>query len=60
MSRRKKLVNNTNIPEYAIETIARILLPDIQAFFESEEGQKEFEAWQSQQKTKMENEEKGT
>jgi hypothetical protein len=38
MARRKKLINNTNIPQHEIEKIARILFPDIQAYYESEEG----------------------
>ena len=42
MSRRKKLTNNSGIPPHEIENIARILLPDILAFYESEEGQREF------------------
>ena len=50
MSRRKKLINNTGIPQYKIEAIARCLLPDIQAFYESEEGQREFAEWKAQQK----------
>ena len=45
LARKKKLVNKTNIPEHAIEKIARCLLPDILAFYNSEEGQKEFEEW---------------
>ena len=49
MSRRKKLVNNTNIPQHEIEAIARCLLPDILAFYESEEGQKEFARWKAEQ-----------
>ena len=49
MSRRKKLINNTGIPQYKIEAIARCLLPDIQAFYESEEGQREFAEWKAQQ-----------
>ena len=37
--------------------VARCLWPDIVAFFESEEGQKEFEAWKRQQdKENMEQE----
>ena len=32
-----------------IETIARCLWPDIQAFFESEEGQREFAKWKAEQ-----------
>ena len=49
MSRRKKLINNTGIPQYKIEAIARCLLPDIQAFYESEEGQREFADWKARQ-----------
>ena len=55
MARRKKLINNTNIPQHEIEKIARILLPDIQAYYESEEGQREFAEWKAereQEKTK--------
>ena len=52
MGRKKKLINNSDIPQYAIETIARCLLPDIIAFFESEEGQREFAEWKRQQEEK--------
>ena len=50
MGRRKKLINNSGIPQHVIENIARCLMPDIVAFYESEEGQKEFAAWKAQQK----------
>ena len=49
MSRRKKLTNNSGIPQHEIENIARILLPNILAFYESEEGQREFAEWQAAQ-----------
>ena len=49
MGRKKKLINNSNIPQYAIETVARCLLPDIITYFESEEGQREFAEWKRQQ-----------
>ena len=49
MARRRKLINNTNIPQYEIEKIARILLPDIQAYYDSEEGQREFAEWKAAQ-----------
>ena len=49
MGRRKKLINNTNIPQYKVEAIARCIMPDILAFYESEEGQKEFAEWKRQQ-----------
>jgi hypothetical protein len=37
------------IPEHIRKEIARCLLPDIVAYFESEEGQREFEEWKKQQ-----------
>lgn len=52
MGRRKKLINNTNIPQYKIEAIARCILPDILAFYESEEGQREFVEWKKEQAAK--------
>lgn len=47
MSRKKKPVNNSGIPQHAIESIARCILPDILAFYESEEGQREFQEWKA-------------
>ena len=47
MSRREKLTNNSGIPQHEIENIARILLPDILAYYESEEGQREFAEWKA-------------
>lgn len=48
MGRRKKLINNSAIPQHQIEAIARYILPDILAFYESEEGQREFAEWKKQ------------
>ena len=45
MSRERKVVNNTNIPDHEIEKLARCFLPDIIAFFESEEGQRAYAAY---------------
>ena len=36
----------TGIPKHEIESLARCLLPEIERFFESEEGKQEFEQWQ--------------
>lgn len=49
---RKKKVNDygTGIPYHEVEALARVLLPEIQAFFESEEGQREFAERKAQQK----------
>ena len=52
MGRRKKLINRSGIPEHAIEAVARVLLPDILAYYESEEGQRAFAAWKKQQDAK--------
>ena len=39
----------TDIPKHELEILARHFLPQIQAFFESEEGKKEFAEWQAEQ-----------
>lgn len=47
------LKNNSNfppsIPKRELEALARCLLPAIQEYFESEEGQREFAEWEAQQ-----------
>ena len=52
MSRQKKLINKTNYPQHAIEKFARCVYPDIVAFYQSEEGQREFAEWQAEQAAK--------
>jgi len=49
---RKKKPNDygTGIPLHEVEALARVLLPEIQAFFESEEGQQEYRAWKARKK----------
>ena len=42
--------NKCNIPKHELEALARCFLPDIQAFFETEEGKREFEEWKVEQK----------
>ena len=56
MARKKKLINNTSIPQREIEIIARCIFPDILAFYESEEGQREFAEWKEQQAEKPDKE----
>lgn len=51
MGRRKKLINRTDIPQYQIEAIARCIMPDILAFYESEEGQRKFAEWKERRET---------
>lgn len=45
MAKKKPNNHGTGIPLHEVEALAHILLPQIQAFFESEEGQKEFAEW---------------
>ena len=42
-----------DIPDYAIERMARCLLPMIQKYYESEEGQKELKEWEQQKEQKQ-------
>lgn len=46
MSRRKK--NTTGIPDFEIDSLARVLLLAIHQLFETEEGKKEFANWQAE------------
>lgn len=46
--------NHSDLPDYEIEKIARCILPDILALFDSEEGQKEFAEWKARQEKKGE------
>ena len=47
MSRKRKPVNNSGIPQHIIESIARCILPDIIAYYETEEGQRQFQEWKA-------------
>lgn len=38
----------TGIPENAIEALARVLLPEIEKFYNTEEGRGAFEKWKSE------------
>ena len=42
-----------DIPDDLIKEIARCLVPDIIAFFETEEAKREFEAWKLEQDKKL-------
>ena len=48
MARKKKLINNTNIPQYAIERFARCVFDDIREAYLNEEIQKAFAEWERQ------------
>ena len=48
----KKEKDEFQIPNEALERLARVLFPEIQKFFDSDEGKREFEEWQRQQERK--------
>ena len=39
----------SGVPKHELEILARHFLPQIQAFFQSEEGREEYAAWQQEQ-----------
>jgi len=43
--------HSNEIPEHEIESIARCLLPKIQAYFDSPEGKAAFEQWKKEQQS---------
>ena len=48
----------SGVPKHELEAIVRTFLPDIIAFFQSEEGRREFEEWeQEQERSKQQSEE---
>ena len=53
----EKLLKDTHgecdIPDDLIKEIARCLVPDIIAFFETEEAKREFEVWKIEQEKKI-------
>ena len=52
---RKKQQPQTNfdIPEYQLESLARVLLPIMQEYLSSEQGQKDYAEWQQSQLNKQ-------
>ncbi len=52
MNHKKKLINNSGLPQEMIEQIARALLPDILDFYENAKGQLEYAEWKMEQTKK--------
>ena len=48
----KKLKNNTGIPDFELDCVARMLLPKIQEAFKDERVRKEFEEWKAKREKK--------
>ena len=40
------------MPKHVLQAIVDDMMPDIRAFFESEEGKREFEEWKAQREKK--------
>ena len=53
MAKKKQTDYGTGIPLHEVEALARVLLPEIRKFFESEEGQREFKEWKEQRKEQL-------
>lgn len=47
--------HGTGIPWSEVEAFALVLFPEIQAFFESEVGQREYTEWKAKKQTEQEN-----
>ena len=48
MPRKKKIPrNDLGIPEYEMESLARMLLPILKKYIDSEEGKRDWREWQS-------------
>lgn len=59
MTKKSKKPYDLDIPEYQLESLARVLLPIMQEYLASEEGQKDYEEWQIQKlNNKQQNKEK--
>ena len=50
MARKKK--NKTGYSDFVIDSLARVLLPAIQQYFETKKGKEEFEKWKQEQLNK--------
>ena len=45
MGRKKKIINKTNVPQYAVERFARCVFDDIRAAYADKDVQAEFALW---------------
>ena len=56
MPRKKKIPrNDLGIPEYEMESLARMLLPVIQEYLASEEGKRDYAEWKARKKDSAQN-----
>ncbi|MBP3494355.1 MAG: hypothetical protein J6J83_07080 [Oscillospiraceae bacterium] len=51
MPRKKRIPrNDLGIPEYEMESLARVLLPILKKYIDSEEGKRDWQEWQARMK----------
>ena len=51
MPRKKKISrNDLGIPEYEMESLARMLLPILKKYIDSEDGKRDWQEWQARMK----------
>ena len=55
MTHRKKQYH-PKIPDYELEALARCLLPNMQTYFESDEGKRAFTEWEAQRQNQSKSE----
>ena len=56
MPRKKNIPrNDLGIPEYEMESLARILLPIMQTYLASEEGKRDYAEWKARKKDGVKN-----
>ena len=48
----RKEPHDIELPQAIIDSFARFLVPEIRKYYESEQGQEEFEKWLEEQKRK--------
>lgn len=51
----RKEPRDIELPQAIIDSLARFLVPEIRKYYESEQGQKEFEKWLEEQKREINN-----
>ena len=55
MPRKKKIPrNDLGIPEYEMESLARMLLPILKKYLDSDEGKRDWQEWQTRRKQSAE------
>ena len=55
MPRKKKIPrNDLGIPEYEMESLARMLLPILKKYHDSDEGKRDWQEWQTRRKQSAE------